>query len=209
MNGDLGDKPYLVVGLGNPGNKYKVTRHNMGFLVVEALARRLGLELKTETRFEGAAAKKGKLHLLMPTTYMNESGRSLRKYTDYYKVPTETLIVVTDDIALNFGELRLRGKGSAGGHNGLKSVEACLGTQSYARLRIGVGAPRAGVASEDYVLQNFARTEQEALPQVIEDALDAVECWMREDLEAAMNQVNEKKQKNERKENGKRNASPL
>src|SRR5258708_5742010 len=134
---------YLIVGLGNPGREYALTRHNMGYLIVQAFAKAQEWNFKEEMYFEAHVAKgtiEGiKVQLLLPTTYMNLSGRSVQRYVEFYKIPVEGLIVVVDDVALDFGQLRLRTMGSPGGHNGLKSIQYALGTHHYKRLRIGIG----------------------------------------------------------------------
>ena len=129
----------MIVGLGNPGKKYEMTRHNMGYLVVQVFAHKYGWMFKEEKQLNAKIAK-GKvrdavIHLVLPTTYMNESGRAVRKVMDYYKWDIDDLLVIVDDIALPFGEMRLRKMGSAGGHNGLESVQKHVGTTRYARLR--------------------------------------------------------------------------
>lgn len=146
---------WIFVGLGNPGPLYEMTRHNMGFLVVRAFAQRQGWIFKEDKRFKALIVRgfiDGILvHLLLPTTYMNLSGMAVRRYLDFFKLAHDRLVVVTDDIALSFGRLRVKTMGSAGGHNGLKSVEAYLGTSRYIRLKMGIGHPGEKVLS-DYVL---------------------------------------------------------
>ncbi|CAM9920581.1 unnamed protein product [Pylaiella littoralis] len=175
----------LVVGLGNPGDKYKMTRHNAGFLVAEELARRYGGTLKIKTAFQGeycSVTVKGKsVGILRPITYMNNSGMSARKVVDLFKLPTNAAIVLVDEVALDFGQLRLKGKGGAGGHNGLKSMQAHLKTPEYTRLRIGVGASKFSEVLSDHVLGEFTRTERKELDSIIADACDAVEYWIEED----------------------------
>jgi PTH1 family peptidyl-tRNA hydrolase len=177
----------LIAGLGNPGKKYAGTRHNLGFRIVEALAAQWGCTLAEKRAFLGKCAKQqvnergsneetgkneegGKeIHLLLPQTYMNESGWAIKKYMDYYRLNPDQLLVVCDDIALPFGQLRLRRQGSAGGHNGLKSAIAHLGTEQFARLRMGVGAPPAGQPLADYVLEDFNMEEQASLDAFIKE----------------------------------------
>eukprot|EP00178_Gracilaria_changii_P014328 TRINITY_DN4043_c0_g2_i1.p1 TRINITY_DN4043_c0_g2~~TRINITY_DN4043_c0_g2_i1.p1 ORF type:complete len:374 (-),score=55.48 TRINITY_DN4043_c0_g2_i1:353-1354(-) len=185
----------LVVGLGNPGDKYKMTRHNAGFLVAEELARRYGGTLKIKTAFQGeycSVTVKGKsVGILRPITYMNNSGMSARKVMDFFKLPTNAAIVLVDEVALDFGQLRLKAKGSAGGHNGLKSVQAHFKTQEYSRLRIGVGASKFSEALSDHVLGEFTRTERKELDNIIADACDAVEHWIEEeDMAKVMTRFN-------------------
>lgn len=183
----------LIVGLGNPGRAYEMTRHNIGFLVVEAFARKYGLGLKPDSRFLGTIAKgqvrEVNVHLLMPATYMNESGRAVRKYCDYFKITPEQLIVISDDISLDFERMRLRERGSSGGHNGHKSLQSCLGTTQYARLKMGVGTDRRKDLS-DHVLGRFSRSEEERLDLFVEKAVDVVSRWLDEDIDAVMNDSN-------------------
>jgi PTH1 family peptidyl-tRNA hydrolase len=190
----VGDK--LIVGLGNPGSEYKQTRHNVGFLVLDALAESLGWEFRQEKKFFGNFAKGpcegGTLFLLQPMTYMNESGRAVRKMIDYYKISQEEVFVVCDDVVLALGELRLRTHGSAGGHNGLKSIQAHLGTQHYPRLRIGVGDREHGSLS-GHVLGRFSSEEKQALPDLIKRGKETLSQWAKgERLELLMNVINRK-----------------
>lgn len=173
----------LIVGLGNPGEEYARTRHNLGFMAVGELGRRHGLEFKRQLKVQGRSARgrivggggrEVEIHLLLPTTYMNCSGQAVRDYLAYYKIGVEELLLVCDDTALPFGELRVRAGGTAGGHNGLKSVQQMVGTQEYARLRMGIGGgERTELAS--YVLQPFAKEEAEQLDGFIGRAADALE----------------------------------
>ena len=184
----------VIVGLGNPGKNYVLTRHNIGFLVVEELARRNGMSLKEDKEFHGKVAKgmvaDHSVLLLMPTTYMNESGRAVRRYLDFYKIPLEDLIVVVDDVALTFGHMRLRKMGSAGGHNGLKSIEQHLGSQQYARLRMGVGRNLHCEDLADYVLSNFSLEEQKELSHFVLKSAKLLERLANENLTHVMNSGN-------------------
>ena len=140
------NQSYIIfVGLGNPGSEYEKTRHNLGYLVVLALAKRMGVVFKDDKRLQAYVAKgivDGVIvHLLLPTTYMNKSGLAVQRYLDFFKLSIARTIIVIDDIAFPFGELKLKMMGSAGGHNGLKSIEEHLGTADYARLRMGIGHP--------------------------------------------------------------------
>lgn len=184
---------FLFVGLGNPGPQYALTRHNMGYLVVQAFAERLGWVFKEDKRFNARVAKgmseNKTVHLVLPLTYMNLSGTAVRRYVDYFKLSLDRLVVVTDDIALPFGQLRLRTLGSAGGHNGLKSVEAHLGTTHYTRLRMGIGHPGQKVLV-DYVLDLFSHSEQEELPIVIDRGVEILQRLLRESASHVMNTVN-------------------
>ncbi len=185
---------YLIVGLGNPGTKYEKTRHNLGFMVVEAIARKQGLSLKRGMRIDGKVASGviagKKVYLLMPSTYMNLSGTAVRKAVQYYKIAPDHILVIVDDVYIKFGAMRLRPSGSAGGHNGLKSIEACLSTSDYSRLRMGVG-PQEGdltngqMALEDYVLAGFSFSEQVQLSQVVDKGASVAEAWLSQGVEAA------------------------
>lgn len=164
----------VIMGLGNPGVKYRFTRHNLGQLVVETVAERLGWKFKEEKGL-GLQSAKGKrgittLHLIIPLTYMNESGRAARNYLEYYKLSVKDLAAIMDDTALPFGQLRIRKKGSSGGHNGLKSIEECLGTQEYMRLKIGIGRHNPDQELADYVLEKFTEEERRALPSILDAA---------------------------------------
>lgn len=182
MNGDP-LQPIVFVGLGNPGKKYVHTRHNLGFLVVEKFAQKVGWTLNNNQRFMAKEAKgrleQKEIHLLLPLTYMNESGKAVKLYLDYYKMTPSHLVVVCDDTALNFGHLRLRLQGSAGGHNGLKSLIACLGTSDFARLRMGIGHRREGQDLADYVLENFSAEESKVLDTIVEQGVAALQTLLR------------------------------
>ena len=184
----------LIVGLGNPGPEYANTRHNCGFMVVDRLAQRWGIPLALEKRFQGSYgegfALGGKRRLLKPETYMNRSGQSVRAVLDWYKLDPASVLVVYDDMDLPLGRLRLRGSGSAGGHNGMKSIIQHLGSEAFPRLRLGVGKPKGNQDVVGYVLGGFAPAEQAVLDQVLSAAVEAVECCLREGLMAAMNRFN-------------------
>jgi PTH1 family peptidyl-tRNA hydrolase len=192
----------LVVGLGNPGAEYRDTRHNVGFQVIDELARRWGVEQWREA-FESLAVKSVRdgeaVWLCKPLTYMNLSGRAVAGLAGFYKVPVEALLVVTDDAALPLGRLRARRGGSDGGHNGLKSVAQALGTADYARLRVGVGrgdiqgsdgsvVGRPGMA--DHVLGRFRPDERDTISAAILRAADASEVFIAEGIERVMNAFN-------------------
>lgn len=187
------DQQFVFVGLGNPGSLYELTRHNLGYLVVKALARRMGWHFKEEKRFNAFVAKglvgNHVLHLLLPTTYMNLSGVSVRQYLDFFKLSIKNLVIVTDDIALPFGQLRLKTMGSAGGHNGLKSIESHLGTTEYIRLRMGIGHPGEKFLA-DYVLDPFTKEELEHLVMFIDRGADVLEDLVKKEISKVMNTVN-------------------
>jgi peptidyl-tRNA hydrolase, PTH1 family len=179
---------WLVAGLGNPGARYERTRHNIGWLVLDALA--APEPFRNEARFEGAVARVGHAWLLKPGTYMNLSGVAVRALADFYKIPHERVLVVLDDTALPFGRLRLRPAGSAGSHNGLASVLMHWATEAVPRLRIGVGAPPPPVSLHDHVLGRFTPVEEEALAPVVERAAEAIRAVLKNGLAAAMNEFN-------------------
>ena len=189
----------LVVGLGNPGEKYASTRHNVGFMALELLASRDGGRFKAMTKLQGDLADVGtgesRLRLLMPQTYMNDSGRSIRAALDWFDLEIQQLLVLVDDMDLPLGRLRLRTQGGAGGHNGLKSTIQHLGTQEFARLRIGIGAPgrtpeerRARTVS--HVLGQFNREEEPLLHDILEEVLSGLERIQRQGLDRAGNHIN-------------------
>jgi PTH1 family peptidyl-tRNA hydrolase len=184
----------LIVGLGNPGPQYANTRHNCGFMVVDRLAERWGIPLALEKQFQGSYgegfALGGKRRLLKPATYMNRSGKAVRAVLDWYKLDPRSVLVVYDDADLPLGRLRLRGSGSAGGHNGMKSVIQHLGSEAFPRLRLGVGRPKGNQDMVGHVLGRFEPTEQAVLERVLRAAVEAVECCLQEGLRAAMNRFN-------------------
>lgn len=191
--------PQLIVGLGNPGAKYDRTRHNVGFVLVDHLAKSWQIALSDNKKFqgifgEGVGAHRSKIRLLKPQTFMNLSGQSIRAVTDWYKLPPESVLVVYDDMDLPLGKLRLRLSGSAGGHNGMKSTISHLGTQNFPRLRLGIGKPRtAAVEDKDtvsHVLGQFAKTEADILTGVLNLAQDAVSLSLKQGLEKAMSLYN-------------------
>lgn len=189
----------VVVGLGNPGKKYELTRHNMGYLVVQGIAGLKGWSFKEHKSLHSLAVKgqigEAVVHLLLPTTYMNESGRAVRQYLDYYKLAPQSLVVIVDDIALPFGELRVKGSGSAGGHNGLKSISFHLGTEDYVRIRMGIGQELQQGTLADYVLDMFSSKELAELPGIIRQGANVALSLMHEGIEKVMNDVNKKTNK--------------
>lgn len=183
---------YIVVGLGNPGNKYSGTRHNVGFHTVDLLAQRNGIKV-TKLKFkalygEGIIAGK-KVVLVKPQTYMNLSGQSVIDIVNFYKVDMKNLIVIYDDIDVKFGGLRIREKGSAGTHNGMKSIIYLLQRDDFPRIRIGVGRPEVGDLG-DFVLSPFKGEEITIIKEVIEKATMATEAIIERDLQEAMNKYN-------------------
>ncbi len=191
--------PCLMVGLGNPGDKYVGTRHNIGFEVVDRLSKVWAIPLKQERRFQGEygagfAPTRQKVYLLKPLTYMNRSGQSIRAVMDWLKLEPSQVLVVYDDMDLPVGRLRLRLSGSAGGHNGMKSAIAHLGTQDFCRLRIGIGAGgRAGgidKAVVSHVLGNFSKAERSTLDAVVDQAVRTLEKALTDGVEKAMSLYN-------------------
>ena len=183
---------YLIVGLGNIGAEYEATRHNIGFRIADALAARMGVRF--ETKRYGAVAtgriKSAQLVLLKPSTYMNLSGEAVRYWMSTEKIPIERVLVLVDDLALPFGALRLKGKGSDAGHNGLKNIAQLLGSQSYPRLRFGIGNDFPQGAQIDYVLGRFTREEETALPELLERCCDITTAFCLEGIGPTMNRYN-------------------
>ena len=185
---------YIIAGLGNPGLKYRKTRHNAGFDAIDVLAKRYGVSVKKIERGSLVAQcniKGQKVLLAKPQTFMNNSGDSLAELVKFYKVdPTTELIVLSDDVTLDPGRIRIRKKGSAGGHNGLKSIIARCGTENFQRVRIGVGVVPAGGDMINHVLGRLKAPERKELEAALEHAADAVEIMVDGDVEAAMNRFN-------------------
>jgi PTH1 family peptidyl-tRNA hydrolase len=184
-----------IVGLGNPGRNYEKTRHNVGFMVIDELCKRWDLSLNKE-KFKGiygiGSINGEKVILLKPLTYMNLSGESIRPLLDYYEIDIEDLIVIYDDLDLPTGKIRLRTKGSAGGHNGIKSTIQHLGTQNFNRLRIGIDRPVNGMKVPDYVLGAFSEDEQSEIEGAIKQGADACEKWLTHTFLEVMNEFNQK-----------------
>ncbi len=183
----------LIVGLGNPGLKYKGTRHNIGFEVIANLARRYDVG-RPKAKFNAEVAETmigtEKAVLLSPLTFMNLSGRSVKAAIDFYKLPLVDVLVVCDDLALETGRIRLKPGGSAGGQKGLKDIISRLGSQTFARLRIGIGAPPTGWDAADYVLGKFNDQEQPEILNSIQRATQAIESWVTDGIEKSMSQFN-------------------
>ena len=195
----MADALRLVVGLGNPGTKYEGTRHNIGFMALERMASREGFSFRQQSKLHGLAAEHGigdsRLRLLMPQTYMNDSGRSIRAALDWFGFTPEQLLVLVDDMDIPLGRLRLRAQGSAGGHNGLRSTIQHLGTQAFPRLRIGIGAPADNPAERrartvSHVLGPFSRAEQSEVDAVLDGVLEAIQRIQRQGLDRAGNWIN-------------------
>lgn len=185
---------YLIVGLGNPGDEYQNTRHNIGWQMAEALANSVGgtWEDKRYGFVCHARVKNAELVILRPTTYMNLSGQAVRYWMQQEKIPLENLMVLVDDLALPFGSLRIRGKGSAGGHNGLKNIEQCLCTPNYARLRFGIDSDFHKGGQIDYVLGQWTPEEQAKMEERMQMTTDTIKSFCLQGLERTMNQYNGK-----------------
>lgn len=187
--------PQLIVGLGNPEPKYDKTRHNIGFDAVDALAKTWQVSWSENRRFqallgEGRGPRGDKLLLLKPLTYMNRSGQAIRAALDWYKLPPESVLIIYDDMDLPVGRLRLRLSGSAGGHNGMKSAIAHLGTQNFPRLRIGIGKSGRDKDTVSHVLGKFSPQETQLMPEVLQLVVDAVELGLKQGIEKAMSLYN-------------------
>lgn len=183
----------IIVGLGNPTDRYAGTRHNMGFGVADELAERhqIRMSLSRHRALCGTGIVSGERMLLVkPLTYMNASGESVRPITDYYKAEVGDVIVIYDDISLDVGQIRVRGKGSAGGHNGMKSVIAHLGSSDFPRVRVGVGAKPPQMDLTDYVLSRFPKEELPVVRESLQTAADAVEMILSDGVERTMNRYN-------------------
>lgn len=187
---------YIIAGLGNPSKEYEKTRHNAGFDTIDLLAEKLGIDL-TEKKHRAYCGKgmigTEKVLLLKPQTFMNNSGESLRDAADFYKVEPEQILVIYDDISLEPGQLRIRMKGSAGGHNGIKSIIAHLKTQDFPRIKIGVGAKPERMDLADYVLSRFSPAEREKMEESFREGAEAVITFLQDGADAAMNRYNRKK----------------
>ena len=188
---------FIIAGLGNPDDRYKGTRHNVGFDVIDLLAEKYNISV--DTRKHQAYLGKGviagqKVILAKPQTYMNLSGESIGSLVEYYKVdPEEELLVIHDDVSLDVGQLRIRKKGSAGGHNGLKNIIAHLGTNVFPRIKVGVGEKPKGYDLADYVLGHFSKGEKERMEEAYSLAAGAVELIVNREVDKAMNEYNKKK----------------
>ena len=185
---------WLIVGLGNPGEKYAHTRHNMGFLTVDLLAEQEGQKLnkvKFKSAFNIFPFAGQRCLVMKPQTYMNLSGEAVREAVQFYKIPPERVLVIYDDVSLSVGKLRVRPTGSAGGHNGIKNIIAHLGTQDFPRIKIGTGAPAGGGAEMiDWVIGVPSRAEREILVESFRRAIDAAACIIQNGCQKAMNDYN-------------------
>lgn len=184
---------YVIVGLGNPGKQYEHTRHNVGFDVIDILAKEYGIsvtKIKHKALIGEGRVGSEKVILVKPQTYMNLSGETLIDIYNYYKVDSNNIVVIYDDIDLEVGKIRIRKKGSGGTHNGMRSILKCLGTNEFPRVRIGVSKPRQGQDLADFVLSRFRKEEADYIQDGLEKAAKAVDCMIRENLDLAMNKYN-------------------
>ena len=184
---------YLIVGLGNPEPEYANTRHNMGFDAINKIAKELNIELK-KTRFnailgEGFVDGK-KVFLIKPQTFMNNSGESVEAFVSFYKIPMEKILVLYDDMDTEIGKIRVRAKGGAGSHNGMKSLIKELNSEEFARIRVGIGKPKTEFDRIDYVIGRVPKEEQAELQNGIEIAKDAAICWLKNGIDNTMNKYN-------------------
>ena len=188
---------YLIVGLGNIGVEYVNTRHNMGFMVLDAWAQASNIVFESgRYGYMATVAFKGrKFHLLKPSTYMNLSGKAVRYWMNELKIPLENLLVISDDLNIPFGTLRLRKNGSAGGHNGLTNINEMIGTQDYARIRVGIGNEFGRGQQVNYVLGELSKEEMEEMAEISKRVIDGVKAWATIGPDRAMNIVNTKPQK--------------
>jgi peptidyl-tRNA hydrolase, PTH1 family len=185
---------YLIVGLGNPGPEYEDTRHNAGFMVIQRLLQRFETMAESK-RYASVATVKHRgrqLLTIMPSTYMNLSGKAVRYYLDQETIPLERCLIVYDDLALPFGQLRMRAKGSDGGHNGLKHINEVLGRQDYPRLRVGIGDDFPKGRQVDYVLDPFSEAEQAELPDILDRGVEAILSFVSIGIARTMTEVNRK-----------------
>lgn len=184
---------FAVIGLGNPGKDYEETRHNIGFKTIDLLSERNNIEtnkIKFQSVYGEGFIGRNKVILLKPQTYMNNSGVAVRELCDFYKLEPENIIVIVDDIDIEFGKIRLRQKGSAGSHNGLRSIISQLGTQKFPRLKIGIGSKRPNEDLSKFVLSRFSRDERDTIEEAIVDAALSVEIAVSDGIIEAMNKFN-------------------
>lgn len=186
---------YIIVGLGNPGKQYENTRHNVGFNVIDILADEYGIsvtKMKHKALIGEGRVGTEKVVLVKPVTYMNLSGESLAEIYNFYKVETNNIVVIYDDIDLDVGKIRIRKKGSGGTHNGMRSIVKCLGTTDFPRVRVGVSKPEPGRDLASFVLSRFSKEEEGDLKDGLEKAIKAIDCIIKEDIDLSMNKFNGK-----------------
>ena len=183
------------MGLGNPGDKYEKTRHNVGFNVIDLLAKEYSIDvskIKHKALIGEGRVGTEKVILVKPMTYMNLSGESVADICNYYNIDLENLIVIYDDIDLDVGKIRIRKKGSGGTHNGMRSIIKCLGSNEFPRVRVGISKPKNGQDLADFVLSRFSKEDEKSLQESFENSVAAVDCAIRNDLDLAMNRYNMK-----------------
>lgn len=191
-NSTESSKIRLVAGLGNPGRKYLETRHNVGFMLLDRLATSQGESWAEEKKWHTQVFRSGDAYYLKPQTFMNESGKAVAAVSKFYQLTPDQLLVVYDDVDLPLGSLRFRADGSAGGHNGIKSIISHLGTQAFPRLKVGIGRSEGAKKMIGHVLGKFETEEQEILEKTLQEAQSALECALDRGLDTAMNQFNRK-----------------
>jgi len=188
------EEAFLIVGLGNPGKDYAATRHNVGFMALDRLAKRLGIEWEASKKFTSRLAKGRQdgntVFLSKPQGYMNLSGQFVAPLTQYYQIPNERVMVVVDDLDLPLGAVRMRPGGGTGGHRGLDSIQGLLGKDDFPRLRLGIGRPESNRDVSSFVLGKFAEAETELLEKVLETGADQLTCWILQGIGQAMNNYN-------------------
>lgn len=185
--------PYLLIGLGNPGREYKDTRHNIGFMLIDHIAERIGargMKVQSKAIVTSGLHEEHKLILAKPQTYMNLSGHSVQGLLHFYKIPHSNLLVAHDDLDIPFGTIRIRPTGGPGGQRGMANTIELLGTKDFPRLRLGIGRPPGRMDPRNYVLQNFSKDELKILPEIISRAADAALEFVMNGLNAAMNKYN-------------------
>ena len=184
---------YLLIGLGNPGREYKDTRHNFGFMLIDRIAVRLnarGMKVQSKAIVTTATYEDRKLILAKPQTYMNLSGQSVQGLVNFYKIPLTNIMILSDDLDIPFGTIRIRAAGGPGGQRGLASVIESLGTKDFSRLRLGIGRPPGRMDPANFILQNFSRDEMKSISEILDTAADAVLEFVKNGLNAAMNKFN-------------------
>ena len=189
---------YLLTGLGNPGAKYEKTRHNIGFMVVDLLSQREGAtfsDISGPPPRQQAEIRQGenRIILLKPLTFMNRSGEAVAKVKNFFKIPLDNLLIIQDDLDMEFGRIKVVRAGRAGGHNGIRSIISALGSREFPRLKIGIGRPDSPMPVDRYVLSRFSGDELQQLDKIVEQAADAAECFIAHGLQETMNRFNGKK----------------
>ncbi len=184
---------FIIIGLGNPGREYEMTRHNIGFLAIDRLAERWGVEIN-KYKFKALLGEYRKPHekvvLVKPQTFMNLSGNAVRSFIQFYKPQIEQVMVIFDDLDLPFGSIRIRKSGGSSGQKGMKSIIEQLGTEEFPRIRVGIGRPPGKMNSVDFILNKFRKSENNDLELILDKCADAVECFIKDGIETTMNRFN-------------------